>query len=84
MIYADAVAAHCNLWCDIIQTTTDPAHIAAELIFNIVFDGLILFLLWGKIIKPRLMKQVHTELDAEHGITHEDHDNINTSTRHPD
>ena len=81
MIYADAAMAHCNTWCDIIHTTTDPAHIVAELLFNIVFDGLILFLLWGKIIKPRLMKQVHKELDAEHGVTHEDHDD--TSTQHP-
>jgi hypothetical protein len=77
----DAVAAHCNLWCDYVHTQFDPAHLLSELGFTIVFDFVLLWLVWGKILKPRIMKQVHAELDAEHGITHEDHD---TSTSNPD
>lgn len=74
MITAEHVQQGCNLLCDIVQTTTDPAHIVAELVFNLVFDGLVLYVLWGKILKPRLMRQVHKELDAEHGIVHDDHE----------
>lgn len=82
MILADAAAPNCNLWCDYVATQFDPAHLLSELGFTIVFDFILLWLVWGKILKPRIMKQVHKELDAEHGITHEDHDD--TSTRNPD
>ena len=71
MLLADAAMAHCNTWCDTWHTMTDPAHILTELAFNIVFDGLVLWGLWGKVLKPRLMKQVHREIDAEHGVEHE-------------
>lgn len=70
---ASEYGQHCTTWCDIVHTVTDPAHLIAELVFNIVFDGLILFLLWGKIIRPRLFKQIHKEIDTEHGVEHTDY-----------
>lgn len=56
----------------------DPAHIAAELVWSLIFDGLFVALLYGVIWKryllPRLRRQLHKELDAEHGIVHHDAD----------
>lgn len=65
-----------NVWQDFLSVAFDPAHILAELFFTIVFDGLILALGWGilvkKIMLPRLKKQLHDEIDAEHGVTPHD------------
>jgi hypothetical protein len=58
---------------DILQTVLSPSHIIAELIFSIVFDLVLIFLVWGKLIKPyvkRKLDQAHQELDAEHGVDH--------------
>jgi len=71
MILAEA-ASNVSVWADFIDVATDPAHILAELTFTLVFDGLVLFLLWGKIIKPRITKAVHQSIDADHNIVHTD------------
>lgn len=55
----------------------DPVHLLSELGFTVVFDFLLLFVLWGKIIKPylnRRMNQLHQQLDAEHHVEHHNHD----------
>ena len=68
-------------WQDI---AFDPNHIIAELIFTVVFDGIVVWLLWGIVFKrmilPKLRRQIHQEIDEEHGIDphdpldHSDHD----------
>lgn len=55
---------------------SDPAHILAELGWTIIQDVLVLWLLYGvvfkKVILPKLRKDIHKEIDAEHGITHKE------------
>jgi hypothetical protein len=75
MIFAD------ETWWSI---ALDPNHIIAELLFTIVFDGIVVWFLWGivwkKFVFPKLRRQIHAEIDEEHGITphdpldHSDHD----------
>lgn len=64
-----------NFWNDFISIATDPAHLLFEVLFTIVFDGVIVALFWGVLIKkvllPRLRKDIHEEIDQEHGINHE-------------
>jgi hypothetical protein len=62
---------HVSLWQDYLNTQFDPAHLLSELGFTVFFDLLVVFVIWGKFLKPRLFKQIHDELDAEHGVTHE-------------
>jgi len=54
---------------------TDPAHALAELASAIVFDLVVIALLWGvlfkKVLLPKLTRKIHAEIDKEHGITHE-------------
>ena len=58
-------------WFDIV---TDPNHIIAEIIINILFDGLIIALGYGIIIKkvvmPYLRKNIHRYVDDKHGVVH--------------
>lgn len=53
---------------------TDPSHVIAELGWTIVQDLIIIGLLYNVVFKrfivPRLKKQLHDEIDKEHGITH--------------
>lgn len=55
---------------------SDPAHVMAELGWTIIQDILIIGLLYGivfkKVILPKLQKDIHKEIDIEHGIEHED------------
>jgi hypothetical protein len=59
-------------WLDIV---TDPNHIIAEIIINALFDGLIIALGYGIIIKkivlPYLRKNIHKYVDDKHGVNHE-------------
>jgi len=72
-----------NLWQDYLSVALDPAHILAELTFTIVFDGLVIALLWGVIWKqwllPKLQKQIHHEFDEEHGIEHDADGHVHTT-----
>lgn len=40
------VARHIGYVKDAWQTTTDPAHLTAELVFTLLFDGLVGAILW--------------------------------------
>jgi hypothetical protein len=57
--------------------TTDPNHIIAELLFNLIFDGLILAVGYGIIIKkivfPYLRKNIHKYIDGKHNIEHDEY-----------
>lgn len=58
---------------DMLQTVGSPSHIIAELIFSLVFDGLVIYLAWGRIIKPYLARRdarIHQEIDTEHNVMH--------------
>lgn len=65
---------------------TDPAHMAVEITLMVVFDGLLLGLLWPLIrhfIDSKLRAQ-HTQFDEEHGIHHHgDHVHIDPDVMHP-
>lgn len=54
----------------------DPNHIAAELIWNLIFDGFFVAFLygvvWKRILLPKLRRDLHREIDTEHGIEHHD------------
>ena len=63
-----------ELWNDYISVAFDPAHILAELTFTLAFDFLFLALLIPLIrgTLNNFKKNLHKELDEEHGIpTHE-------------
>ena len=55
---------------------SDPAHVMAELGWTIIQDILVIGLLYGivfkKIILPKIRKDIHKEIDIEHGIEHEE------------
>jgi uncharacterized membrane protein len=65
-----------TVWEHAWEIFTDPAHILAELGWTVIQDVLIIGLLYGvvfkKVILPKLRKDIHKEIDAEHGITHEE------------
>jgi hypothetical protein len=66
---------HVSLFQDTVGVLTDPAHVIAELVISVVFEllqALAVIWLWKRIVKPRLTKAVHAEVDAEHGVTHHD------------
>ena len=68
-----------SFWNDLWSVTLDPAHIGAELIFTIVFDGIVIAIFYNiifkKIVLPRIKKtlrhEIHEEIDKEHGFEHE-------------
>jgi hypothetical protein len=71
-----------SLWEDYLSVAVDPAHIFAELTFTVFIDFVLLFLVWGlffkKVLLPKIRsdirRDVHREIDAEHGVTHVDND----------
>lgn len=58
------------------ELLSSPAHWAFELLFSVLFDLIIISLVYGIVIKkviiPRLKKSLHEEIDREHGISHEE------------
>jgi hypothetical protein len=54
------------------ELLSNPAHWLFELTFSIIFDFIVISLLYGIIIKkviiPRLKKTLHDEIDKEHGV----------------
>ncbi len=65
-----------SVWEHAWEIFTDPSHILAELGWTIIQDVLIIGVLYGlvfkKVILPRLRKDIHKEIDAEHGIEHKE------------
>lgn len=63
-----------SVWEHAWEIFTDPSHILAELGWTVIQDVLIIGLLYGlvfkRVILPKLRKDIHEEIDAEHGITH--------------
>lgn len=54
------------------ELVSSPAHWAFELLFSVLFDIIVISIIYGIIIKkfiiPRLKKSIHEELDKEHKI----------------
>lgn len=67
------------------EILTDPAHVAVELTFLVVVDGILAGLLWPLIrrfLEAKLHGQ-HEQFDREHGIHHHgDHVHIDPSILH--
>ena len=65
-----------TVWQHAWEIFTDPAHILAELGWTVIQDVLIIGLLYGvvfkRVILPKLRKDIHKEIDAEHGIEHKE------------
>ena len=76
ILAAEAHNAGLSFWDELWAITFDPAHIVSELIWQLVFDGVFVALLYGVVFKrwllPRLRREIHKDLDAEHGIEHHD------------
>ena len=53
------------------QIAFDPNHIVAELIWNIVFDLLIISVGYGIIIKKIILPKIHKYIDDKHGVKHQ-------------
>lgn len=66
-----------GLWERYLELLTDPAHILFELTISVLFDLLIVYLgyqlLLKRIILPKLRRDIHREIDAEHHVEHHDH-----------
>lgn len=52
---------------------SDPAHIMAEIGWNIIFDLLIITLGYGIIIKKIVLPKIHKYIDDKHGVEHEEY-----------
>lgn len=67
-------SSHMSMWQDYLSVCFDPAHILAELTFTIFFDFLLLWLgykiFFKGYIMPKLRRDIHTEIDIEHGYEH--------------
>jgi hypothetical protein len=63
-----------SIWQDYVSVSFDPAHILAELTFTIVFDFVLLWLGYKIFFKgyilPRLRRDIHRDIDVEHGYVH--------------
>lgn len=65
-----------GVWEEFLSIATDPAHLLFELLFSLIFDVLIVSFVYGILIKkfiiPKLRREIHKEIDEEHGyIEHE-------------
>lgn len=58
------------------ELLSSPAHWAFELLFSVLFDLIVISLIYGILIKrviiPRLKKTIHAEIDKEHGLPEHD------------
>lgn len=63
---------HADFMTEFTELLSSPAHWAFELLFSVLFDLIVISLIYGFIIKrviiPRLKKSLHDEIDKEHGI----------------
>lgn len=87
VLIAAAESEHTGgFFAEYVSILTDPAHVAVELTFLVVIDGILVGLLWPlmqRFIDLRLHKQ-HEEFDREHGIHHDgDHVHIDPEVMHP-
>jgi len=87
LLVAEAEHDHAGgFLAEYVSILTDPAHVAVELTFLVIIDGILVGLLWPLIqrfVDAKLHKQ-HEEFDREHGIHHHgDHVHIDPEIMHP-
>jgi hypothetical protein len=62
------------MFSEYLHIITDPAHGLAELTYSIFIDlivfGVLWTAVWTKWLKPKLKREVHSEIDASHGYVH--------------
>ena len=67
-----------NVWEHAWEIFTDPAHILPEIAWHLIIEVVVIAFFYGVIVKkvilPKLRRDIHKEIDREHGITHEDTD----------
>lgn len=76
-----------DFWTEVWSITLDPAHMVAELISAIIIDIVVIALMYNFVFKKfilptiqaRLTKEIHTEIDVEHGYVHQHTDNKNST-----
>lgn len=75
MRFDEAHDAAGGLWAEFWALFTDPAHAMTEIAMSIVWDVIVITLIYQLLVKrwlyPRWANRLHKELDAEHGIDHE-------------
>lgn len=54
------------------ELVTDPNHIVAELLWNLVFDVLFVTVLYGVVWKKVILPKLHAQFDKQHGLTHKE------------
>jgi hypothetical protein len=59
---------HQETWLDIFL---DPNHIAAELMWNLLFDVIVITVGYGIIIKKIVLPRIHKYIDDKHGVKHQ-------------
>jgi hypothetical protein len=61
-------------WAEFLGLLADPAHILFEVVASLVIDVVVVAGLYGiifkKFILPKLRRDIHREIDEEHGIEH--------------
>lgn len=64
---------------------TDPAHGLAEFTYSIFIDLLIFGVLWTTVwtkwLKPKLKREVHSEIDMSHGYVHSEGETLEEAFR---
>lgn len=70
----DAHEVQGSVWEEFWALFTDPAHAMAEIAMSMVWDIVIITLIYQLLVKrwlyPRWANRVHKELDEEHGVDH--------------
>ena len=71
----DAHEAAGGLWAEFWALFTDPAHAMTEIAMSIVWDVIVITLIYQILVKrwlyPRWLRRAHQEIDAEHGVDHD-------------
>lgn len=56
-----------NFWDNYFELLTDPAHWLFEITVTLTVDVLIGFIIFKKIVIPKVKRALHKEIDKEHG-----------------
>lgn len=73
--HEEGTEEHANLLQETWNLITDPAHALTEIFYSVGFDLLVIPLtifVYRKIREPKLRREIHAEIDTEHGIEHDD------------
>lgn len=68
-----------SIWEQAWEVITDPPHAMGEIFYALLFEVILVpitLLIYKKILKKRIVKNVHAEIDKEHGYHHYDGDVI--------